>query len=124
MYPPPPRPELCGSTRPSTVWAAIAASTALPPCFIMPSAASTARGSAAAAMERAASRHWFAERVGLICAAGAAHAASVAARARETSFISRVTKAHQSYPFKHLPTRDLKTALHPGILESSDPQIL
>src|SRR5262245_6013420 len=50
MKPPPPRPEDCGSTSPSTSSAAIAASTAPPPARSISSAASTACGLAAAAM--------------------------------------------------------------------------
>ena len=48
---PPPMPEDCGSTRPSTAWAAMAASTALPPWRRMASAASDAAGSAVATMK-------------------------------------------------------------------------
>ena len=48
---PPPMPEDCGSTRPSTAWAAIAASTALPPWRRIARAASDAAGSAVATMK-------------------------------------------------------------------------
>src|SRR5258708_5331579 len=48
MKAPPPRPELCGSSSPSTAWIATAASTAEPPRRSTFSPASTASGSAAA----------------------------------------------------------------------------
>jgi hypothetical protein len=48
MNDPPPSPELCGSTRPSTACTATAASTAEPPAFSTFSPASTAMGLAAA----------------------------------------------------------------------------
>ena len=50
MKAPPPSPELCGSTSPSTSWIAIAASTALPPDRRISRPASVARGLAEAAM--------------------------------------------------------------------------
>jgi hypothetical protein len=50
MNDPPPRPELCGSTKPSTAWIATAASTALPPSRNTRRPASTASGLAAATM--------------------------------------------------------------------------
>jgi hypothetical protein len=48
MKPPPPMPELCGSTRPSIAWIATAASAALPPAARISIPASTACGLAAA----------------------------------------------------------------------------
>src|SRR4051812_47410818 len=52
MKAPPPRPELCGSTRPSTAWTATAAATAEPPPPSTLIAAWVARGLAAAAITR------------------------------------------------------------------------
>src|ERR1700760_91829 len=50
MNAPPPRPELCGSTRPSTACTATAASIAEPPAFSTFRPAATARGLAAATL--------------------------------------------------------------------------
>ena len=47
---PPPMPEDCGSTRPSTIWAAIAASMGVPPLSSMARAARVARGCAVTAI--------------------------------------------------------------------------
>ena len=50
INPPPPMPLDCGSTRPRTIWAAMAASTAEPPERSISSPASAASGFAAAIM--------------------------------------------------------------------------
>src|SRR5690606_11394967 len=84
----------------------MAASTALPPCFIASSAASTARLSAADTMARPSSRHWAGGVTGFVvretvgadwfCSA-AVHAESVAARAM-TEAAAKVVRRIGSAP--------------------------
>src|SRR4051812_18661931 len=77
MNDPPPRPELCGSTRPSVACTATAASTAVPPARSTFSPASTAIGLAAATMALAGVGAWDA------AVSGRAQAETNAASARQ-----------------------------------------
>src|SRR5512139_137952 len=66
MKPPPPMPELCGSTTPSASMVAIAASVALPPARSISAPAAAARGSAALTTPRVSTAGVSAGRAGRV----------------------------------------------------------
>ena len=85
MNPPPPIPDDCGSTSPSTSCMVTAASTALPPRFRISKPASTASGCAATAMKRVPTAGSFGVRPVAASGAGCANATAASAQNKKGS---------------------------------------